>query len=95
MLGYVQSANSLFHEPQQWSVRYIVLMWLALVCMIPFDLAQFDEPGHVGKTADEVEALGKSFLGRAGLERDGAATLLSHMYTRYRSMLSLVWFIPV
>jgi hypothetical protein len=51
--------------------------------MIPFDLAQFDEPGNADNTAAAIENLAKQFLGKAGLEREGAAMLLSRLYMRY------------
>ena len=50
--------------------------------MIPFDLAQFDDAGHEGRTATMVESVAKSFLGKSGLEREGAALLLSRFYIR-------------
>lgn len=73
--------NGIAHEPRQWALRYAVLLWLALICIIPFDLAQFDENTD-GETADALEALARPFLGRAGLERDGAALLLARLYMR-------------
>lgn len=54
--------------------------------MIPFDLAQFDEGDSVGKTAISIESLAKQLLGKAGLEREGAAILLSRLYMRYEIM---------
>lgn len=69
-------------HPSQWALRYVVLLWLSLVCRIPFDLDQFDEPGNKGRTASILEATGKRFLDYAGLEREGAAMLLSRLYTR-------------
>ncbi|KAF8133796.1 TBCD protein [Boletus edulis] len=69
-------------HPSQWTLRYVVLLWLSLVCRIPFDLDQFDEPGHKGRTASVLEATGKQYLGYAGLEREGAAVLLSRLYMR-------------
>jgi tubulin-specific chaperone D len=50
--------------------------------MIPFDLAQFDEDGQPGRTAEAVESIGKSYLGKAGIDRDAAALLLSRLYMR-------------
>lgn len=50
--------------------------------MIPFDLQQFDEVGKEGETASRVEGVGKAFLGKAGLDREGAALLLSKFYMR-------------
>ncbi|KAJ7044089.1 TBCD protein [Mycena alexandri] len=73
--------SGIAHEPRQWALRYAVLLWLALICIIPFDLAQFDENTD-GETADALETLARPFLGRAGLERDGAALLLARLYMR-------------
>jgi hypothetical protein len=81
-LEYMLLSDGLCQEPSQWALRYIVLLWLALICMIPFDLAQFDPAERAGKTARDLETMAKGFLGKAGLEREGAATLLSRLYTR-------------
>ena len=51
--------------------------------MIPFGLDQFDEVRERGKTADAIEGIGKRFLGRAGVEKEGAALVLSRLYARY------------
>jgi hypothetical protein len=77
----------LLDDPSQrtslWTLRYVVLLWLSLICMIPFDFAQFDDPGSPGKTASAIESLARRFLGQSGLEREGAAMLLSRFYMRY------------
>ncbi|KAI6099571.1 TBCD protein [Pisolithus croceorrhizus] len=69
-------------EPSQWTLRYVVLLWLSLVCRIPFDLDQFDEDGQTGGTASALESTAMKYLGKAGLEREGAAILLSWFYMR-------------
>lgn len=74
--------TSIARDPSQWALRYTILLWLALICMIPFDLAQFDEVDGTNKTAISIESLAKEYIGKAGLERDGAAVLLSRLYTR-------------
>ncbi|KAG5635354.1 hypothetical protein H0H81_011555 [Sphagnurus paluster] len=76
------SPAGLIHEPFQWALRYVVLVWLSLVCIIPFDLAQFDEVDRAGYTMDSLESSAKVFLGKAGLDREGAALLLSRLYMR-------------
>ncbi|OBZ71617.1 Tubulin-specific chaperone D [Grifola frondosa] len=81
-LDYILSPNSPAQDASQWPLRYVVLLWLSLVCMIPFDLEQFDEQDKAGETATRVESLAKSYLGKAGLEREGAAILLSRLYMR-------------
>ncbi|KAI0670789.1 TBCD protein [Trametes maxima] len=82
VLDYISAPNSPVHDPLQWPLRYSVLLWLSLVCMIPFDLDQFDEVGHSGETASRIETAAKSFIGRAGVDREGAALLLSRLYMR-------------
>ncbi|KAI0657425.1 TBCD protein [Cubamyces menziesii] len=82
VLNYISAPNSPANDSIQWPVRYAFLLWLSLVCMIPFDLEQFDEVGHAGETASRVEAVGKSMLGKAGVDREGAAILLSRLYMR-------------
>ncbi|KAF8073788.1 armadillo-type protein [Lyophyllum atratum] len=81
-------ADGLIQDVSQWALRYVVLIWLSLICMIPFDLAQFDETDEAGNTATSIESAAKGFLGKAGLERQGAALLLSRLYTRYALALS-------
>jgi hypothetical protein len=81
-MSYMTLPNGLCQEPSLWSLRYIALLWLSLICMIPFDLAQFDTTEDKGKTALDITSLAKSFLGKAGLERNGAALLLSRLFMR-------------
>lgn len=86
-------------EPSQWTLRYVVLLWLSLVCRIPFDLDQFDEDGQIGGTASALESTAMKHLGKAGLEREGAAILLSRYYmrkdTKQRFKTFLQWSISV
>ncbi|ETW81590.1 hypothetical protein HETIRDRAFT_383952 [Heterobasidion irregulare TC 32-1] len=65
-----------------WSLRYVTLLWLSLICMIPFDLSQFDTAEQPDWTAGAIEAVAKGYLGKAGLEREGGAILLSRLYVR-------------
>jgi tubulin-specific chaperone D len=86
VLDYMLAPNTPAQVPTNWSLRYVFLLWLSLICMIPFDLAQFDDGDHIGQTAASIEALAKGFLGNAGLEREGAAILLSRLYMRYTDL---------
>ncbi|EGO23938.1 hypothetical protein SERLADRAFT_450239 [Serpula lacrymans var. lacrymans S7.9] len=94
-LGFLQLCGGPTQITSQWPLRYIVLLWLSLICRLPFDLEQFDERDRVGDTANNIESLAKSHLGRAGLEREGAAILLSRLYmrkdTQTRYAAFLVW----
>ncbi|KAK1233809.1 hypothetical protein PQX77_003015 [Marasmius sp. AFHP31] len=91
-VGYMQAFNTVVRGPSQWALRYVFLLWLSLICMIPFDLAQFDEgdPGHTAKT---IEQVAKEHLGKAGLEREGAAILLSRLYMRRDTSEQFVGFL--
>ncbi|KAI0754966.1 ARM repeat-containing protein [Daedaleopsis nitida] len=81
-LEYITAPKSPVQVTYLWALRYTLLLWLSLVCMIPFDLEQFDEVGKSGETASRVETVGKMFLDKAGLDREGAALLLSKFYMR-------------
>ncbi|EJC98100.1 TBCD protein [Fomitiporia mediterranea MF3/22] len=68
-------------NPDAWVIRYIMMLWTSLVCMLPFDLAQFDGDYSV-TTAESLQTIGITELDKPGLERDGAALLLSRLYMR-------------
>ena len=73
-------------KKHQWHCRYTILLWLSLVCMLPFDLARFDAKGEAaGATLRRLEAIGKRFIGFTGIEREGAAVMLGRLYIRLRS----------
>jgi len=82
ILDFAQLPDGLLNHPDQWTLRYIILLWLYIICIIPFDLVQFDDPVHIGRTANSLEILAKRYLGRAGVEREGAALLLARLYVR-------------
>lgn len=81
-LDFIRLPSGPVGEARQWGLRYAVLLWLSLICRIPFDLQKFDDAAQPGETANAIEAVGKDRLNMAGLERDGAATLLSHFFAR-------------
>ncbi|KAL4251881.1 Tubulin-folding cofactor D [Abortiporus biennis] len=87
VLEYLTFSGGLPQTQRAWPLRYVLLLWLSLICMLPFDLEQFDEPGHQGQTASRIETLAQSHLDKAGIERDGAAVFLARLYTR-KDMLS-------
>lgn len=51
--------------------------------MLPFDLAQFDSPSVKDETLLHIQQVAKENLGKAGVEREGAALLLSRLYMRW------------
>ncbi|PWZ02675.1 ARM repeat-containing protein [Testicularia cyperi] len=69
---------------QCWELRYVCLLWLSLICMIPFDLEKFDHHRNdkISSVAYRIEAVGLAFLSRSGKERDAAAVLLGKLFQR-------------
>jgi hypothetical protein len=69
-----------------WHLRYVLLLWLSLICRIPFDLALFDEGNGRLATSEMLLSAGDQWLDRTGLERFAAAILLSRLYMRSASI---------
>ena len=49
LLHYIQSY--LF---QTWETRYILLLWLSIICLVPFDMARFDGVNESNKDSVSV-----------------------------------------
>ncbi|KAF8955289.1 TBCD protein [Flammula alnicola] len=81
-LEFMQIPDGLAQHWYLWAMRYVTLLWLYIICIIPFDFAQFDELDRIGETASSLETVAKRYLGAAGLEREAAALLLSRLYMR-------------
>ncbi|KAJ2503722.1 hypothetical protein GGH96_000062 [Coemansia sp. RSA 1972] len=80
-------------EASTWPARYVLLIWLSLLAMIPFDIESIDS-GTADLSAiaalDTSDAslmkrwveLGKLFLCKPGCEMEGAAVMLSRLLSR-------------
>uniref|UniRef100_A0A1A8FFT3 Tubulin-specific chaperone D n=1 Tax=Nothobranchius korthausae TaxID=1143690 RepID=A0A1A8FFT3_9TELE len=74
---------------QTWETRYMLLLWLSMTCLIPFDLSRLD--GHLesdgGKrresTMYRILTVAKSYLLVADSPRDAASVLISKFMTRH------------
>lgn len=84
-LRFAEQKEELLSQTDSWALRYVTAMWLSLICMIPFDLARFDEPGTPPErlVAQRLERIGKLYLSFPGIERESAAMLLARLYMRY------------
>ena len=40
---------------QTWETRYILLLWLSIICLVPFDMARFDGVGSSDKDSITAE----------------------------------------
>ncbi|POW16356.1 hypothetical protein PSTT_01484 [Puccinia striiformis] len=75
-----------FSDATLWHFRYILLLWLSLICMIPFDLSRFDQLATLQtqntSTYQYVERIGWAYLGLPGKEREAAALVLARLMLR-------------
>jgi tubulin-specific chaperone D len=82
ILNLMKQEGQATQDVQRWQLRYIVLLWLSLICMIPFDLSLFDDGDPKASTSMHLQTVGEAWLENAGLERFAAAQLLSRLYMR-------------
>lgn len=69
-------------EAGNWALRYLVLLWLSLICLLPFDLSQFDEIDG-DDPASALEKIALNEISKPGIEREGAALVLARLYMRW------------
>ncbi|KFZ63595.1 Tubulin-specific chaperone D, partial [Podiceps cristatus] len=75
-------------DSETWETRYMLLLWLSMICLIPFDLARFDgniisEEGHTRMpTMDRILKIAKCYLVVSDKARDAAAVLVSKFIVR-------------
>ncbi|EJD50758.1 ARM repeat-containing protein [Auricularia subglabra TFB-10046 SS5] len=81
-IAYMSLENGPVTQNGWWNLRYVMLLWLSLIAMIPFDLNRFDDPSTPGKTLRSIETFGREYITFAGIERDIAAIMLARLYTR-------------
>ncbi|NXF81871.1 TBCD protein, partial [Sclerurus mexicanus] len=75
-------------DSETWETRYMLLLWLSMICLIPFDLARFDgnlvsEEGKARQpTMDRILEIAKCYLVVSDKARDAAAVLVSKFIVR-------------
>lgn len=72
---------------EKWETRYVLLHWLATLCLIPFDICSMDSlAGSESSTKSalviNIVRTCKMYLGDTGPTREAAATCLSYLLTR-------------
>nr|XP_021529541.1 tubulin-specific chaperone D-like [Aotus nancymaae] len=66
-----------------WETRYMLLLWLSVTCLIPFDFSHLDvnlvtQPGQTRMSImDRILQIAESYLVVGDKARDGAAVLVS------------------
>ncbi|CAG8506383.1 18612_t:CDS:10 [Dentiscutata erythropus] len=70
-----------------WETRYVLLIWLSLICMIPFDLKTVDSLAVAEENkfplVNHMIELAKFYLKATGKEKDGAAVFLRDIAELY------------
>ena len=80
-----------------WETRYVLVLWLCILCLIPFDISSMDSTLNSFTTTDnkpgagdekssnlviEIIRISKNFLSDPGPVRDAASACLSSLLTR-------------
>jgi tubulin-specific chaperone D len=66
----------------QWQTTYILILWLSLICLAPFDLASIESSSAGESLVTRLLALAKRGLGSPGKERDASAILCARVLSR-------------
>ena len=67
---------------QYWQVPYILVLWLSIIVLVPFDLTTIDSQRSQEILVKRIINIGRSHCVDPGKIRDGAAVLLSKLITR-------------
>ena len=67
---------------QYWQVPYILVLWLSIIVLVPFDLTTIDSQRSQEILVKRIINIGRAHCIDAGKIRDGAAVLLSKLITR-------------
>ena len=67
---------------QYWQVPYILVLWLSIIVLVPFDLTSIDSQKSQIILVKRIINIGRGHSIDAGKLRDGAAILLSKLITR-------------
>jgi|SRR5579862_1782198 len=74
--------STLSTQNLQWQTRYILLLWLSLICLAPFDLATISSEDNGKDLVTRLIDLSKSGLSSAGKDRDACAILCARVLSR-------------
>ncbi|XP_077710873.1 tubulin-specific chaperone D isoform X1 [Canis aureus] len=86
VLDMFTNQNPRDHET--WETRYMLLLWLSVTCLIPFDFSRLDgnlltQPGQTRMSImDRILQIAEAYLVVSDKARDAAAVLVSKFVTR-------------
>jgi hypothetical protein len=74
--------NALNTTNLQWQTTYVLLLWLSLICLAPFDLATIESAAGGESLAKKLIDLAKRGLSSSGKERDACAIFGARVLSR-------------
>ncbi|XP_071813950.1 tubulin-specific chaperone D-like [Apostichopus japonicus] len=86
VLNYIYQQDATDYET--WETRYMLFLWMSIICMIPFDMARLDSnaqtaTGEVREpTMLRILNIGKRYLSVCDKSRDAAAWMVAKFLTR-------------
>jgi hypothetical protein len=82
VIDFFVHVSSVSSYSRHWEMRFITLLWISLLCMIPFDLDRIDSMLGSEKLVDRVLNICKRYLTCVGKEYEGASILAMRLLTR-------------
>ena len=73
-----------FQDTTVWEIPYILVLWLSIIVLVPFDLTTIDSGQQKNQEilVKRIINIGRSYTEHSGKLRDGSAILLSKLITR-------------
>lgn len=83
------SSSSTFKA--SWEMKFILLLWMSLICMIPFDLKRIDSLRGGVPLVERILDIAKTWIPSVGKEYEGAGILAMRLLTRFDLFLPLMF----
>ena len=73
-----------FQDTSTWEIPYILVLWLSIIVLVPFDLTTIDSGQQKNQEilVKRIMNIGRQYTEHSGKLRDGSAILLSKLITR-------------
>ena len=76
-----------FQASEEWWIPYVLILWLSIIVLVPFDIETIDSMKEASKNTQEILVkrminICKNYLTNTGKIREGTAVLLAKLLTR-------------
>jgi len=79
----VELISNLESSKDFWGIHYILLLWLSMVVIVPFDLDTIDSKKEGEESLlDKIMKFCEGFINSAGKNKDAASSVLAKLFTR-------------